>query len=101
MTSVTSFEVAINGSDEVSKLTAWRKKGPIRKLHNTVIHIKENATRRLLFQSKQRNAVPASKGKDSEVVRMYRVVANRGIRWNSTYLMIDRTMLLKDAIHLY
>jgi hypothetical protein len=32
---------------------------------------------------------------------MYRVVANGGIRWNSTYLMIDRAMLLKDAIHLY
>ena len=70
-----SFEAAINGGDEASKLTAWRKKGPIGKLHNTVIHIKENAARRLLFQSKQRNAVPASEGEDSEVVRMYRVVA--------------------------
>jgi len=34
-------------------------------------------------------------------VRIYRVVANGGIRWNSTYLMIDHAMLLKDAIHLY
>jgi hypothetical protein len=101
MTSVSSFEVVINCGNDASKLTAWRKKGPVRKLHNTVIHIKENATRRLLFQSKQRNVAPASKGEDSEVVRMYRVVANRGIRWNSTYLMIDRAMLLKDAIHLY
>jgi hypothetical protein len=101
MTSVASFEAVINGGDEASKLTAWRKKGPVGKLHNTVIHIKENAARRLLFQSKQRNAAPASEGEDSEVVRMYRVVANGGIRWNSTYLMIDRAMLLKDAIHLY
>jgi hypothetical protein len=101
MTSVASFEIVINGSDKASKLTAWRKKGPVRKLHNTVIHIKENAARRLLFQSKQRNAAPASEDEDSEVVRMYRVVANGGIRWNSTYLMIDRAMLLNDAIHLY
>jgi hypothetical protein len=101
MTSVASFEAVINGGDEASKLTAWRKKGPVGKLHNTVIRIKENAARRLLFQSKQRNAAPASEGEDSEVVRMYRVVANGGIRWNSTYLMINRAMLLKDAIHLY
>jgi hypothetical protein len=43
MTSVASFEAVINGGDEASKLTAWRKKGPVGKLHNTVIHIKENA----------------------------------------------------------
>jgi hypothetical protein len=80
MTSVAFFEVVINGSDKASKLTVWRKKGPIRKLYNTVIHIKENTVRRLLFQSKQHNAALASEDEDSEVVRMYRVVTNRGIR---------------------
>jgi hypothetical protein len=34
-------------------------------------------------------------------MKIYRVVVNGGIRWNSTYLMIERTMKLKDAIHLY
>jgi hypothetical protein len=99
MTAVSSFKAVTNNGDDAAKLTAWRKKGPVGKLHNTVIHIKENAARRLLFESKQRNAAPASE--DSEAIRMYRVVANGGIRWNSTHLMIERVMLLKDALHLY
>jgi hypothetical protein len=78
MTSVSSLEAVTNNGDDAAKLTAWRKKGPVGKLHNTVIHIKENAARRLLFESKQRNAAPASE--DLEAMRMYRVVANGGIR---------------------
>jgi hypothetical protein len=34
-------------------------------------------------------------------MKIYRVVVNGGIRWNSTYLIIERAMKLKDAIHLY
>ena len=34
-------------------------------------------------------------------MKIYRVVMNGGIRWNSTYLMIERAMLLKDALYLY
>ncbi|KAM0690097.1 hypothetical protein Q7P36_008864 [Cladosporium allicinum] len=34
-------------------------------------------------------------------MKIYRVVVNGGIRWNSTYLMIERAMLLKDALYLY
>jgi hypothetical protein len=34
-------------------------------------------------------------------MKIYRVVVNGSIRWNSTYLMIERAMLLKDALHLY
>jgi hypothetical protein len=34
-------------------------------------------------------------------MKIYRVVVNGGVRWNSTYLMIERAMRLKDAIHLY
>jgi len=54
MTKVSSFEVVMNGGDDASKLKAWRTKGPIGKLHNTVVHIKHNASRRSLFESKQR-----------------------------------------------
>jgi hypothetical protein len=55
MTSVSSFEAVINGgSSDEAKLTAWRKKGPVGKLHNTVVHIKSSSSRRLLFESKQR-----------------------------------------------
>jgi len=37
----------------------------------------------------------------SEHTRILRVVTNRGIRWNSTYLMIKRAINLKDALTLY
>jgi hypothetical protein len=100
MTKVSSFEAVINGGDDESKLTAWRKKGPVGKLHNTVIQIKGSSSSRLLFESKQRQSFVAD-DEDSEVVKLYRVVVNGGIRWNSTYLMIDRAMRLKEALHLY
>jgi hypothetical protein len=100
MTSVSSFEAVINGgSSDEAKLTAWRKKGPVGKLHNTVVHIKSSSSRRLLFESKQRQSDGDSE--ESDAVKIYRVVVDGGIRWNSTYLMIERAMKLKDAIHLY
>jgi hypothetical protein len=100
MTSVSAFEATINGgSDDEAKLIAWRKKGPVGKLHNTVIHIKENPARRLRFESKQRELVTPDE--ESAYMKIYRVVVNGGIRWNSTYLMIERAMKLRDAIHLY
>jgi hypothetical protein len=83
MTKVSSFEAVINGSDDESKLMAWRKKGPVGKLHNTVIQIKGSSSSRLLFESKQRQSFVAD-DEDLEVVKLYRVVVNGGIRWNST-----------------
>jgi hypothetical protein len=33
--------------------------------------------------------------------KILRLVTNGGIRWNSTYLMIERSIYLKDALTLY
>jgi hypothetical protein len=41
------------------------------------------------------------KDEESDAMKIYRVVINSSIRWNSTYLMIERAMLLKDALYLY
>ena len=101
MTRVSSFEAVMNGGDDASKLKAWRTKGPIGKLHNTVIHIKHNSSRRSLFESKQCNTYASNGSKDLLAEQIYRVVINGGIRWNSTYLMIERAIKLKDAIYLY
>jgi hypothetical protein len=98
MTSVSAFEATLKSDNEEAKLNAWRKKGPVRKLHNTVIHIKETVSRRRLFESKQ---YQTASDEESDTMKIYRVVVNGGIRWNSTYLMIERAMKLKDAIHLY
>jgi hypothetical protein len=100
MTSVSAFEATLNSNNDEAKLIAWRKKGPVGKLHNTVIYIKESSARRLLFESKQRQSF-INDDSDSEVMEIYRVVVNGGVRWNSTYLMIERAIRLKDAIHLY
>ena len=81
MTSVSSFEAVINGgSSDEAKLTAWRKKGPVGKLHNTVIHIKSSSSRRLLFESKQRQGGSTPEDEESDAMKIYRVVMNGGIR---------------------
>jgi hypothetical protein len=36
-----------------------------------------------------------------EPEKILRLVTNGGIRWNSTYLIIDRSIQLKDALTLY
>lgn len=87
--------IAQNGSEE-EQHRARQRQGPIGKLHNLVTHIKTNNTRIGLFETKQRDATMAN-----EVEKILRVVTNGGIRWNSTYLMIERGIRLKDALTLY
>ena len=84
-----------NGSEEQQHY-AQQRHGPIGKLHNLVTHIKANNSRIMLFKSKQREATA-----DSEAEKILRLVTNSGIRWNSTYLMIERAIKLKDALMLY
>jgi hypothetical protein len=85
----------VRTGDEAGQLEAWRKKGPIGRLHNLVVHIKHNSNRWLFFESKQREAA----GDDG--AKLYRAVLNGGIRWNSTYEMVHRALQLKDALTLY
>jgi hypothetical protein len=74
-------------------------RGPIRKLYNLVTNIKASSTRRALFESKQTEVTDES-GETSHT-RILQLVTNRGIRWNSTYLMIERAIHLRDALTLY
>ena len=91
---VSHFEAVLRSKDEVAKLQAWRKKGPIGKLHIVVRHARASPARRQLFKQKQRDALY-----DSE--RIYSLVLDRGIKWNSTCDMLERAFKLKDAIELY
>lgn len=79
---------------EAGQLEAWRKKGPVGRLHNRVVHIKDNSSRRLFFESKQCEAA------EDDGAKLYRAVLNGGIRWNSTYEMVHRALQLKDALTL-
>jgi hypothetical protein len=80
-------------TSEQKALAAWRKKGAVGKLHNLVFHVKGSPARRLFFESKQRQI--------NEHLPVYKLVTNGGIRWNSTYDMIERAIKLKDALELY
>ena len=91
---VSHFEAILHGKDELAKLQAWRKKGPIGKLHIVIRHARASPARRQFFKNKQREAIP-----DAE--RIYSLVLDRGIKWNSTYDMLERAFKLKDAIELY
>ena len=94
LNSLSQFEDVLRGKDELAKLQAWRKKGPIGKLHNVIIHVCRSTARRQFFRSKQKEAYP-------ETERLYQLVVNGGIRWNSTCDMLERAFKLKDAIELY
>jgi hypothetical protein len=76
-----------------------QRRGPIRKLHNLVTNIKASSIRRTLFESKQ-TEVTDEHGETSHS-KILRLVTNGGIRWNSTYLMIERAIHLRDALTLY
>jgi hypothetical protein len=43
----------------------------------------------------------ADKSGETSHTRILRLVINGGIRWNSTYLMIERAIHLRDALMLY
>ena len=93
-----SFEAIIeHGSDE-ARHQAWRRRGPIGKLHNLVVNIKGSSSKKKLFESKQTELVDDDETSHTKILRL---VTNGGIRWNSTYLMIERAIYLRDALTLY
>lgn len=92
--SVSRFEATLRANDNVAVLKAWRKKGPVGKLHNIILHARQSPYRRAVFAKLQKEA-------DPEMKRIYQLTVNGGIRWNSTCDMIERAFKLKDAIELY
>ncbi|KAM0703025.1 hypothetical protein Q7P35_010457 [Cladosporium inversicolor] len=73
-TAISTFEDTLRIADEQAKLA--------------------NNGYRELFEAKQRELLPHTE-------RVYRAVINGGIRWNSAFEMIKRSMLLKDSLTLY
>jgi hypothetical protein len=98
---VVDLEKVLQHGSEEEKYRAWQKHGPIGRLHNLVTHIKANNRRRTLFESKQAEANAESGDGETSHAKILRLVNNGGIRWNSTYLMIDRAIHLRDALSLY
>jgi len=70
---VATFFATVTSADELSRLRAWRKKGPVGKLHLLIIYIKHSNNRRVFFESKQ--CEPAG-----EACKLYQVALNGGVR---------------------
>lgn len=92
---IAAFEALVRSVPAEEALKTWRRKGPVGKLHNLVTHIQKTPKRQRFFEMKQN--VDA----DSDDDRIYRVIVNGGIRWNSSCDTVERAIKLRDAIELY
>ncbi|KAI7720022.1 hypothetical protein KC353_g2500 [Hortaea werneckii] len=92
---ISAFEALVRSVPYEEALQTWRRKGPVGKLHNLVTYIQKTPKRQRFFEMKQ-NVDP-----DSDDGRIYRVIVNGGISWNSSCDMIERALKLRDAIELY
>ena len=84
---------------EQERLMAWRKKGPVGKLHNIVVFIRASTQRKELFK----NISLATTGEIDGLLinddtKDLGVVKDNTTRWNSTYLMITRALEKRQEI---
>lgn len=82
----------------------WRRRGELGKLHNLVQHIVSSGKRGALFANLQQRIIDETiqgniSGQPKD--KVYRVVVDGGVRWNSTYMMIRRSLELKEAMKIY
>jgi hypothetical protein len=92
---IAALEAVVRSEPAEEALQTWRRKGPVGKLHNLVTHIQKTPKRQRFFEMKQ------NFDSDSDDGRIYRVIVNGGVRWNSSCDMIERAMNLRDALELY
>ncbi len=81
---------------EVSRLTLWRQRGAVGKLHNFVFNITRSPRRRTIFDKCQEENLALA---DHDEI--YALIRDGGVRWNSTYMMIERAIKLKDSLDQY
>lgn len=81
---------------DVSRLELWRQRGPVGKLHNLLYHITRSTQRTAIFAKFQEDHIPLA---DHD--KIYSLVRDVGVRWNSTYMMIERAIKLRDSIDQY
>jgi hypothetical protein len=74
----------------------WRDRGELGKFHNLVIYVMVSGKRSELFIALQ---VTENIGK--VVGKQWKLVLDRGIRWNVIYSMIRHALELKQALNTY
>jgi hypothetical protein len=84
---------------ELERLSAWRKKGPVGKLHNTTAFIRSSTQRKELFKSISLSTIDEVDGfLVGNEANHLGVIKDNSTRWNSTYLMITRALTKKQEI---
>ena len=92
---ISTFEAAVTSKQDLEKrLKEWRKKGPIGKAHNLVIHVNSSDQRRQLFGRLQQQS-------DESIDKIFTLIADGGVRWNSFHDMVSRLIDLRSTVELY
>jgi hypothetical protein len=84
---------------EQERLEAWRRKGPVGKLHNLVVFIRGSTQRKELFKNVSEATIDEIDGLViNEDTCHLGVIRDGETRWNSTYLMITRALRKRQEI---
>jgi hypothetical protein len=91
----TAFQKDLREANDADSFVLWRENGAIGKLHNIVTYIMRSDSRVRNFETTQKVVA------DDLMVRTLHLKRDFGVRWNSTYYMIQRALKLKPAIQKY
>jgi hypothetical protein len=91
-----SFENDYKAAGISQRRQLWRQRGELGKLHNLVQHILASGKRSDLFE-----ALQVDKNTGTTEGRSLKLVIDGGIRWNASYSMISRALLLREALDAY
>jgi hypothetical protein len=92
---LTKHQKELDGASDYEKLKIWRKKGAIGRLHNLVVYISRSGQRIIAFNKAQQEVA-------NELVTFFlKLKKDTGVRWNSVYTMIRRSLKLEKALTLY
>lgn len=87
-----NFQKDLQEASDLESFKIWRQQGSIGHLHNIVTYISRSEQRLRDFEAAQRVA-------PGEIA--LHLVKDTGVRWNSTYSMIQRALRLQPAIQRY
>jgi hypothetical protein len=94
-TGLSKFQKELTDANDSDTFRIWRNQGAIGKLHNIIRYIMRSTQRIYAFNEAQQAAV-------AELLTFfYMLKVDTGIRWNSTYTMIERALKLEAAIRIY
>jgi hypothetical protein len=88
------FQSDLQAANDSESYALWRQRGAIGHLHNLVSYISRSPRRLRAFEAAQKvDAGP--------LVQTLHLVKDTGVRWNSTYYMIQRALRLQPALQKY